>query len=430
MQKSKSFEQIEKTSKFGIDLTLERISVLMNFLGNPQDKLKYVHVAGTNGKGSTCAVIQSILTKAGYKTGKFISPHLEYFNERISVNGLLISDDEVERLSSIVLRKTEQMVKEGFEHPTQFEIICAMAFVYFYEQQCDIVVLEVGLGGRLDATNVIENSLVSVITTIAFDHTDRLGNTLEQIAVEKAGIIKKGSTVVSAPQETEVLKVIENSCDKKHCKLITVDAGAWKFKSLQEGFQVFDFERYSDLYLGLMGVHQLKNAVVAIKAIEELREKGFVISNESIYQGVENAQNSGRFEILGQSPEFVIDGAHNINGITALKDVLVSYYSGKRIILVMAVLSVKNYQEMVDILAPLADLCIVSEPVSENALSAYELAKCFKRNGKDCLIEKRIPEVLDLALEQAGENDLVCFCGSLYFIGHVRTCYREKYWKR
>ncbi|MGE5329664.1 MAG: bifunctional folylpolyglutamate synthase/dihydrofolate synthase [Deltaproteobacteria bacterium] len=425
MQKGKGFEQIEKTAKFGIDLSLDRISVLMNYLDNPQDKLKYVHVAGTNGKGSTCALLQSILTDAGYKTGKFISPHLECFNERISINGVLISDDELKKLSSGILEKTEKMVRDGFEHPTQFEIICAMAFFYFYQQKCDIVVLEVGLGGRLDATNIIKNPLVSVITTIAYDHTDRLGNTLGQIAGEKAGIIKGGGCVVSAPQESEALKVIENRCKEEHCKLAMADMNLLKFKYLNQEFQVFDFEGYKSLALGLMGEHQLKNAATAIKAVDELRGKGFVISDENIYEGVKNAINPGRFEVLGKSPEVVIDGAHNINGITALKDALTSYYSGKRIILVMAVLSVKDYEEMVGILAPLADICIASEPVSENALPAEKLADCFKRNGKECLIEKNIPQVLNLALEQAGENDVICLCGSLYFIGHVRTHWLE-----
>jgi len=423
MQKSKKLEYIEKTSKFGIDLSLDRILILMGYLGNPQDNLKFIHVAGTNGKGSTCAIIESILTTAGYKTGKFISPHLELINERMSVNGITISDDELERLSCIVVEKTEKMVNEGFEHPTQFEIICAMAFVYFYEKECDIVVLEVGLGGRLDATNIIKTPLVSVITTIDYDHTDRLGNTIEEITGEKAGIIKQGGAVVSAPQKSSAMDVIKRACVEKGCNLITVDTGSLKFENIQEEFQIFDFEGYTNLSLGLKGAHQLINASVAVKTIDELRKIGFVISDESIYRGLKSARNNGRFEILGHKPEIIIDGAHNISGINALKDALIKYYAGKRIILVMAVLSVKNYQEMVDILAPLADSCIASEPVSDSALPAIELVRCFERNGKGCISAKEFSQAVDLALAKAGEDDVICFCGSLYFIGHVRSYY-------
>ena len=425
MQKTKKLEYIEKASKFGIDLSLDRILVLMDSLGNPQDKLKFIHVAGTNGKGSTCAIIESILSAAGYKTGMFISPHLELINERMSVNGGAISDDEFERLSSIVAEKTEKMVEEGLEHPTQFEIICAMAFVYFFEKECDIVVLEVGLGGRLDATNIIKTPLVSVITTIDYDHTDRLGNTIEEITGEKVGIIKQGCAVVSAPQGSSAMDVIKRACIEKDCKLTTVDTESLKFKNIQGELHIFDFEDYENLSLGLKGLHQLINASVAIKTINALRKIGLLISDDSIYQGLKSARNNGRFEILGHKPEIIIDGAHNISGINALKEALIKYYAGKRIILVMAVLSVKNYIEMVEILAPLADWCIASEPVSENALPAEELAKCFKRNGKECISVKEFSKAVDLALTQAGEDDVVCFCGSLYFIGHVRTYYNN-----
>ncbi|MGE5474247.1 MAG: bifunctional folylpolyglutamate synthase/dihydrofolate synthase [Ignavibacteriales bacterium] len=426
MNTSKSLEYIEKTAKFGSDLSLDRISVLMSHLGNPQDNLKFVHVAGTNGKGSTCSMIESVLIKAGYKTGKFISPHLEHFNERISINGLYISDDDIERLSIIVMEKAQRMVGDGFEHPTQFEIICAMAFEFFYEQKCDIVVLEVGLGGRLDATNIIKNPLVSVITTISYDHTDRLGFSLAEIAKEKAGIIKHGCMVISAPQEAETADIITETCKQRQCDLFMVDEKKLIEKQMQEGFQVFDFEGYTNLKLELLGWHQIINASVAIKAIEALKNCGFEISSGCIFQGLETARNNGRFEVLGYNPEVLIDGAHNISGINALKEALTKYYSGKRIILVMAVLSVKNYQEMVDILAPIADLCIVSEPISDSALSAEELAGCFKKNKKDCIIEKDINKAVDIALNKAQKQDVICFCGSLYFIGRVRTCYLDK----
>lgn len=422
---SKNLEFIDKTAKFGIDLTLDRISVLMAHLGNPQDSLKFVHVAGTNGKGSTCSMIESVLIQAGYRIGKFVSPHLELFNERISVNGEYIPDKEIERLSNLIKDKVQIMLKDGFEHPTQFEIICAMAFVYYYEKQCDIVVLEVGLGGRLDATNIIKSPLVSVITTISYDHTDRLGNSLPEIAGEKAGIIKQGGIVVSAPQETEAKNVIIKSCVQRQCELVMVDEKNIVEKQRQEGLQVFDFEGYSNLKLGLLGWHQIVNASVAIKTIEVLRKNGFEISGSNIFQGLKAAQNNGRFEVLGYNPEILIDGAHNISGVNALKDALIKYYNGRKIILVMAVLSVKNYTEMVDILAPAVDLCISSEPISDSALDAEELAKCFRDNKKDCIIEKDIKKAVDIALSKAQKQDVICFCGSLYFIGYVRTYYKK-----
>lgn len=417
------YNYLESISKFGSNLGLERVAVLLDLMKNPQDKLKYVHVAGTNGKGSTCSMIASILMESGLRVGKFISPHLEEFNERISVNNVCISHTDIDRLVDLIKEKIDCIVKSGMEHPTQFEVETAMGFQYFYEQECDVVVLEVGLGGRLDSTNVIKSPLVSVITSISYDHTERLGSSLTEIAAEKAGIIKPGCPAVSYPQTKEVYEVIRKNCRDKGCSLVEINNKSIIGSRFEGGYEVFTYEGYKNLKLKLLGRHQLVNASVAIKSIEQLRFQGFNITDRAIYSGLEKAEHKGRFEVLGHEPEFIIDGAHNTSGIQTLKDSLERYYTGKKLVLVMAVLSTKDYCSMVDIIAPMSDICIVSEPINDKALPAKDLGIRFASFCKNTLIIAQPEKAVEKAIEMAGKDGVVCCFGSLYFIGHVRQYY-------
>lgn len=416
---------LESISKFGINLSLDRITNLLDLMENPQDKLRFVHVAGTNGKGSTCAMMASVLTEAGYKVGKFISPHLEEFNERISVNNVCISDDDIDRIVAMIKEKISHMTYSGFEHPTQFEIICAVAFQYFYEQGCDVVVLEVGLGGRLDSTNVIKSPLVSVITSISYDHTDRLGNSLIDITAEKAGIIKAGCPVVCYPQVPEVFDVLERTCLQRKSALHKVIEKNIISHGFEDGCEVFDFEGYKNLGIRLLGKHQLINASVAIKALEQIKHQGFDITGEAILRGLRKAEHKGRFEVLGHEPEFVIDGAHNLSGIETLKESLLRYYKGKKIVLLMAVLSTKDFKGMVDIISPISNTYIASQPVNDKALPAEKLASELSRFSKDTKVEPEIGKAVELAVHAAGTGGVVCCFGSLYFVGYVRQYYNN-----
>lgn len=277
-----ALDYIHGTRKFGCKLGLENIRTLLSMLGNPHKKLKYVHVAGTNGKGSTVAFISSILIESGYKTGIFISPYIERFTERIRVNREEISKEDLARITGIVKAKVDEMLMNGLFHPTEFEIVTAIAFQYFYEMKCDVVVLEVGLGGRFDSTNVIDDSLVSIITSVSYDHMAILGDTLSKIAFEKAGIIKNNSDVVLYTQDKEVEKVVEDACSASNSTLHKV-----KFEGIQvvyydiEG-QIFNFGVYKNLKIKLLGAHQFKNAVVALEACKILAYKGYKITEETV----------------------------------------------------------------------------------------------------------------------------------------------------
>lgn len=280
MNYDQALNYIHGTLKFGIKLGLDSIKTLLGLMGNPQDKLKCIHVAGTNGKGSTVTFISSILIEAGNKVGIFTSPSIERFTERIKINHQEIGEEDLARHTAFVKENVDLMISKYRIYPTEFEIVMAIAFQYFYEMGCDVVVLEVGLGGRFDATNVIKEALVSVITTISYDHMDRLGDTLEKIAYEKAGIIKDGADVVVYPQSSEAMKVIYDVCDDKGAKLHTVDYSSVKIKDFSIDGQEFSYREWKDLYISLLGEHQVRNAVTALSVIELLREKGYDISKK------------------------------------------------------------------------------------------------------------------------------------------------------
>ncbi|MGB4570865.1 MAG: folylpolyglutamate synthase/dihydrofolate synthase family protein, partial [Tepidanaerobacteraceae bacterium] len=412
-------------------------------LGNPHENIKIIHVAGTNGKGSTCAMIASILRSAGFKVGLYISPYLEVFNERMQVNGENISNEDLARLTEKVREKVFYMRENGLGSPTEFEVVTAIGFSYFKEQAVDFLVLEVGMGGRLDATNVV-TPLVSVITPISMDHQQYLGSTLRDISREKCGIIKQGVPVVTAPQEDEAMAVIEDTCRERNCSLTKVinssvsrspDTISYRF--VNGGIKGMTFDLYTPktdypgLQIGLMGRHQLDNAATAVAAVEPLGNSGVNLSREAIYKGLKGARWPGRLEIMKEKPTVLIDGAHNIAGIKTLKAVLEEYFYDRKKILVVGILEDKDYTEMLEELIPVADTVICTAPDNPRALSAARLAEAvsniFQKSQIKVYAQEKIEDALKLASSLADDEDMVVFAGSLYMIGHVRTLLNKQH---
>ncbi|HHW57059.1 MAG TPA: bifunctional folylpolyglutamate synthase/dihydrofolate synthase [Clostridia bacterium] len=422
MTYEEAINYIHGTYKFGIKLGLENIRRLLSYMGNPEKGLKIIHVAGTNGKGSTSAFISSILQQAGYKVALYTSPYLEEFEERMRINGGNISREKLIYYVKYIKPIISQMVEVGYNHPTEFEVITAIAFKYFYDEKVDFVVLEVGLGGRFDATNAIDSSLVSVITTIDYDHTDRLGNTLGEIAYEKAGIIKQNGVVVSFYQQPEALKVIMEACEVRNAYLTVLEKNNVIIKEQNPDFQIFDYKKYKDLKITLLGSHQTCNASLAVESVEKLKMYGYEVAESAIREGLYRAKWPGRLEVMMKNPYVVIDGAHNPQGMAVLKEAL-KLFDYDRLILVVGMLKDKDIKKMLDVIVPEADVVITTTPISERACKAEELAKKISRNS--VFPVGSIEEAVSHALKMAKKEDMVLFCGSLYMVGHVRTILKK-----
>ncbi|NLL06552.1 MAG: bifunctional folylpolyglutamate synthase/dihydrofolate synthase [Clostridiaceae bacterium] len=425
MNYNEALNYIHGTSKFGIKLGLENIETLLSLMGNPQDKLKYVHVAGTNGKGSTVTFISSVLIEAGFKVGIFTSPSLECFNERIKINNIEINGDDLARITSFVKEKVDIMISKYQVYPTEFEIVTAIAFEYFYQMKCDIVVLEVGLGGRFDATNIIKESLVSVITAIGYDHTNRLGDTLEKIAFEKAGIVKCGADVVVFSQKESVLEVIRQVCKEKNAELFTADFQNIRIGAYSIEGQEFELNNLRSLKISLLGEHQIKNAVVAVRALEILRKKGYEISDDSIRKGLANAKWSGRLEVLNKNPIFLIDGAHNAQGAEVLAEVLKTYFPRKKIVFIIGALKDKDIASIVKPTLPLASEYITVTPNNNRALSSKEMGDFLLKYCKNVSVSDTIEGAVKTSLSRiTSDDDVICAYGSLYYIGEIRKFFK------
>ena len=397
---------------------LERIRTLMEGLDNVQNDLRFVHLAGTNGKGSTSCMLASILQRAGYKTGLFVSPFIIRFNERMQVNGRHIPD---EKLAEIVERiKPLADALEG--GCTEFELITAAAFVWFAEEQCDIVVLETGLGGRLDATNIIPPPEAAVIMNIGLDHTGILGDTPGKIAAEKAGIVKEGCAVVTYPGEPEVEAVYDRVCREKHALWRKTDLSRMTFVSEDLFGQTFlwDGEEYT---VRLLGEHQRSNAAVALETLEVLREKGWNIPDEAIRVGLESARWPARLEVLGREPLFILDGAHNGQCAKALADSLNSLLPGKKLVFLTGVLADKDYHDIMALMLPMAKEFFCLTPFSERALPAAELTARITEWGGKATCCETVEEGIEKALASAGKDGAVVSFGSLYLAGAVREAY-------
>ena len=425
MNYQEALAYINDKDKYGSRLGLHSIGRLMELLGNPQKSLKYIHVAGTNGKGSTSSYLAHCLQSAGYKVGLYTSPYLERFNERIQINDVDIPDDDLARITEMIRDKANIMVQEGMSHPTTFEIVTAIAFVYYNLEKVDYVVLEVGLGGRFDSTNIIDNSLASVITTLDYDHVEVLGDTLAKIAYQKVGIIKNSGIVVSYPQEEEALQVLREVSAEMNAELYVAPVENIRVKDETEFGSIFDF-RYNDevlenVKISMLGEYQIYNASLALTTLLILRDKKLInITNEAILKGLAMTKWKGRLEVLRRNPTFLIDGAHNIEGITALARTL-KLFKYNKLILGTGILKDKDHGKMVEILAPLADKVVVTEVRMPRKLDANILAEEIKKYVSEVYIEKDIKKAIDKTVELANEDDLIVFGGSLYLIGEVRT---------
>lgn len=427
MNYKEALEFIKEANKLGSVLGLKSIEKLLNLLDNPHKKLKYIHIGGTNGKGSTSNYIFNILRAGRYKVGLFTSPYLNKINESIVVDGVEIPDNDFARILEIIKEKIDIMVKEGFNHPTTFEILTAMGFIYFNEQNVDFVVLEVGLGGKNDATNIIPSSIASVFTTIDYDHMDILGNSLEEIAFEKAGIIKENSIVVSYPQSEEVLKVIEKVALSNNSSFYVCPIENISIEEINSYGSLFDFSFndtvIKDIKISMLGEYQIYNSCLALTTILILREKGLVnITDEKIKEGLINTKWPCRLEIISREPIILLDGAHNLQGIKELKKSL-KLFDYKKLILCIGVLKDKDYVRMAEILAPISHQIIVTEVNSPRKLDAEILEREMMKYNKNVWVEKNTERLIKKALELATEKDLIVFCGSLYLIGKIKRLF-------
>ena len=437
------------TSRLGLDRTRE----LLERLGRPQDRLKFVHVAGTNGKGSTCAFLSSILVAAGYKTGLFTSPYIETFYERIRVNGENITDDELTRATLPVRDAAEAMEAEGGEHPTEFELMFAVALVHFARVKCDIVVLEVGLGGRLDSTNAIDAPEVAVIASIALDHTNLLGDTIAQIAHEKAGIIKSGASVVSWPQEPDAMAVVrakaqEEGCDVRIPDFDALPVGEVGLAACDGGARDSRIARRPFTYKGrgfttrLLGTYQPFNAALAIEAARALADRGWAVPEAAIARGIAETVWPARFELIAQPrgvARVVVDGGHNPQGAGVLADSLRDVFPDERPVFLMGVLADKDYRRMIAAVAPLGRAFVCATPPNPRALAAGDLADAV-RDALACVraanrcdaddvpveVASGFDDAVARARRLAGADGLICAFGSLYSVADVKAAFSRR----
>ncbi len=415
MTYEQALEYIDRISWLGTKPGLTRVGELLEKLGDPQKKLRFVHVAGTNGKGSVSAMLASILRAAGYRTGLFTSPYLQRFNERMQLDGIPIGD---EALAGIIERV--KPIADKMQDPcTEFELTTAAAMLWFAEDGADVVVLEVGLGGRLDATNVIDASECDVITNIGLDHTTVLGDTTEQIAYEKAGIMK-AAHVVSYVQTPEVTAVLKAQAKLKGLKLTFADFGKLTCVDNSVSGQKFHYGIGPEYELPLLGEHQRRNAAVVLEAVEVLRQRGFAIGDDAVTYGFRSVRWPGRFEVISVSPLVVVDGAHNPQGIMTVADNLTTYFPNEWRVLLIGVLADKDWSAMVDILAPLANAFVVVPPNSPRALRPQLLCEALGKYGKHAIARDSVADGVRTALNLSGANGMVCATGSLYMIGQIR----------
>lgn len=413
-------EYLDQVSKGGSVLGLDNMRELLKRLENPQDSLKFVHISGTNGKGSVLAYVSTVFKEAGYRTGRYISPTLFSYREKIQVNERFIGREDLARLTAKVKKAAEEMKNSGKGSPTIFEIETALAFLYFVEQKCDIVILETGLGGALDATNVITTSVMEVITSISMDHMEFLGDTLGKIALQKAGIIKPHTAVVSAMQETEAAEVILDVCRKKECICNMVDPKQIEHISYGCDGQSFSYKNWDNIKISLMGSYQIKNAALALEAIEALRELGYQLNDNAVYQGMKKSVWKGRFTIISKEPFIIMDGAHNQAAAEELVRSLKLYYPGKKFYYIFGMFRDKDYHQVIRLTAPLAEYIITVEtPENPRALPAEELKKAVAEVNPSVEAAGSLRMAVNQVMEQIDKDAVIVIFGSLSFLGEA-----------
>lgn len=415
---------LESIYGLGAKLGLENIRRLLDRLDNPQEKVKVIHIAGTNGKGSATAMLGSVLRQAGFTVGAYTSPHLVRYNERFTIGGEPISDADFAAYAGRVADACGEMAAAGFGHPTVFEVLTAMGFLYFAEKRVDYLLLEVGLGGRFDATNVVKAPVLSVIMSIGMDHMEYLGSRLDGIAMEKGGIIKENCPVVLYQQGPVVYNVISEICRNRGAKLYFAPDTVISTEKQSLGETVFSVKNrylsYEHVTLHLLGEYQKQNCAAVLLACRALQDCGLPLTEADIRRGLEEARWPGRMEIAGRDPLLLLDGAHNVDGISMLAASLKSYFPNREITLVLGVLGDKEYEKMTALLLPLVRRVVLTEPENTRKLDVDALRHVVEPSGIPVIQEKNIGQAVKRARALAGRDGVVCCAGSLYLIGAIR----------
>lgn len=415
---------IKGVSDLGSKPGLESVTRLCALLGDPQDKLRFIHVAGTNGKGSTCVFASGVLRAAGFKTGLYMSPYLEDYRDSFFIDGKNISKTAFAKIVTDVWEKAEQLAATGV-FVTEFEILTACAFLWFYNENCDVVVLETGMGGRLDATNIIKKPLASIITAISIDHTAYLGDTVEKITREKCGIIKYGGVTVSYPlQHDTVFEIIKQAAKEKGNKFVTPDTGKLEitYSSLEGSRFAYCGKEY---FTALPGLHQVLNTLTVIETVNLLRENGLSISEEAVKKGISKAYIAARQEVLCREPLVMLDGSHNLQGITALADTVKMNLKDRRIAVVMGILRDKQYEQCIEIMSSLCGIFIAVKPDNPRALDERDAAEVARRFCDSVAASDDFKEALKAAVSYSKEDGAVIICGSLYMAADMRCAVKE-----
>lgn len=423
-QESRAY--IEKSQEYGSVLGLDNMKELMSRLGNPQDDLSYVHIAGTNGKGSVIAYLYSVLSRAGYRVGRYISPTIYSYRERMEIDGKKITREKFAYCISRIADAIRTMTQEGLPHPTPFEIETAAAFLFFKDENCDLVLLEVGLGGDLDATNIIGTTKLAVLVSVSMDHMSFLGNTLEEIAEKKAGIIKAGCRAVTVQQKPEAMGVIEQKCRSLQVPLTVSDKASAKI--LSENYLGQTFRYQGETYeIRLAGVYQKENAVLALDALEILDELGYPTSLSVRKAGLKAAVWGGRFTVLHEKPLFVVDGAHNPAAADMLVASIAHYFKDKRLIYIMGMFRDKDYDSVIQKTVPFADkILTIQTPGNPRALPAEELAQAVSKYHSDVQAVTSLEKAVRKAFYLADPEDVIIAFGSLSFIGDLTRIVEEE----
>ena len=427
MDFKESIDWLYSFKQYGSKLGLEHISFLMKQLKSPQNNIKIVHVTGTNGKGSVCKFVGSILQKAGYSVGVYISPHLERFSERIVIDDREVSEEEITVLVEKIKPVVDEMIDNG-NTPTFFEIVTAMAFLFFSDSSVDFAVVEVGLGGRFDATNVVI-PVVSVITNISLEHTARLGEDVKSIAFEKAGIIKDNVPVVTAVKDDAKI-VVEKTAEEKNAQVICIDKNSWKRLShtiQDQEFLIHGILNDYTVKTSMLGKYQGENITLAVTAAEQLQMNGTYLTDNDIIDGISTAFNPGRMEIIAEDPTILLDGAHNPAGMEMLEKTLKEDFEYERLVLVVGILEDKDIQRMLSVIIPVSDVVIVTKSKNARACEPTALKDRIKEIGytKDLFVEKSLPKAIDHAKVLAGKKDVVCISGSLFTVGEARSYFAK-----
>lgn len=427
MNERQAMAYIEDLARYGSVPGLESIRELCGRLGDPQEKVPVIHIAGTNGKGSTLAYLSAILEAAGYRVGSYSSPAVWEYRERFLSNRKMIAKSVFARLLGRVAEAAEEMAAEGYAHPTAFEVETALAFCFFEEKKCDVAVVETGMGGLLDATNLIEKPLVSVLTSISMDHMQFLGKTLAEIAAQKAGIMKEGCPVISAAQKEEAARVIAEEAEKKHAPLFVADVK--DASGIRYGLQTqsFHYGGYRNLKISLGGVWQIENAALAVETVRVLNEHGFLVGEDALRKGLSSAQWMGRLTILQKKPFVVLDGAHNADAAEKLAQSLSFYFTNKPKVFIIGVLGDKDYQAIAERMAPLAQQIIaVTPPDNRRALPAYELAQEIRKVNEHVTAADSLEEAVEMAYLLTPPDGVIAAFGSLSYLGRLEKVIKNR----